>query len=81
MSAPRKQWATNYPNAPTSSKRHKSKLAAYEYVQRQVRLRKDGVLRQQHMEVFMDEGFGWQLFERVDLDELATVAHFVPSER
>jgi hypothetical protein len=69
----RKLWATRFPYVPTDMKKHESKPAAYRYVTREVDLWRRGALRSKDVVVYVDEqdGRGWQVFERIDLAELA----------
>ncbi|WP_027930735.1 hypothetical protein [Amycolatopsis thermoflava] len=73
MSAKRKLWATRYSGFSNPMKRHESKAAVYRYVQNEVANWLCGALRSKRLAVYVDnrEGLGWQLYEWVDLDELA----------
>jgi hypothetical protein len=69
----RKLWSTRFDRIPVEHQRHESKAAAYRYVENEVRNWLCGALRSQHLSVYVDErdGRGWQLYEKVDLAELA----------
>lgn len=74
MAAPRKKWATrHHPGSPRTT--HTSKPAAYRYVQQQAEHYRLGMLRGDlnRITVYVDEGLGrgWDLYETVNLAELA----------
>ncbi len=74
MAAPRKKWATRL--HPASQRvTHPSKTAAYRYVRNQAVALRAGMLRADlnRCTVWVDEGLGrgWELYETVDLAELA----------
>lgn len=79
MASKRKLWATQFHLIGTLKQRHESKPAAYRQVENDVRNWLAGVLRSQHLTVFVDErdGQGWQVYERIDLAELAACAEAV----
>lgn len=79
MASKRKLWATQFHLIGTPKRRHESKAEAYRYVENDVRYWLAGALRSQHLTVFVDErdGQGWQVYERVDLAELASCAKAV----
>jgi hypothetical protein len=71
---PRKLWATKPVFAGSTPCRHESKAATYRYIKNYyLRNWLAGALRFQRLTVLVDErdGQGWQLYERIDLDELA----------
>lgn len=63
----RKRWATKFDSALAEIKKQPSRKAAYEYVVQQREQWQRGGLRWSQMVVYVDEGRGWQLYERVDL--------------
>lgn len=69
----RKLWATRYPRIVSPMHRHESKAAVYRYVKNEVANWLCGALRSQHLTIYVDErdGHGWQVYERIDLNELA----------
>jgi hypothetical protein len=70
---PRKLWATSFRGVP-DKRRHESKAVAYRYVQNATTNYAAGVrYRTTHVNVWVDErgGRGWELYETVDLAELA----------
>ena len=73
MAGRRKLWATRYdfPGAPM--RRHETRAALDRWIDEQVRLLKLGALRSQVVRIYVDnrEGAGQQLFERLDLADLA----------
>ncbi len=74
MAAPRKKWATRqHPADPRTT--HPSKPAAYRYVQQQAEYFHLGMIRRDlnRINVYVDEGHGrgWELYETVDLADLA----------
>lgn len=73
MRAKRKLWATQFRFAGALLRRHESKAAAYRYIQNDLRNWLVGGLRTHHLTVFVDErdGQGYQVYERIDLAELA----------
>lgn len=73
MAGNRKLWATRFGFVAAQLHRHESHAATYRYIQRQAELWADGILRSQHLTVFVDErdGRGFQTYERIDLAELA----------
>jgi hypothetical protein len=73
MASKRKLWATQFHLIGTPKRSHESKAAAYRSVENEVRNWLAGALRSQHLTVFVDEreGQDWQVYERIDLAELA----------
>jgi hypothetical protein len=74
MQRKRKLWATKPSFAGSTLCRHESQAATYRYIQNYyVRNWLAGALRFQRLTVLVDErdGLGWQVYERIDLDELA----------
>lgn len=75
MAAPRKKWATQPPHKSLHREVHQSKPAAYRAVQTWVEWYRDGKLSPgvRQIEVWVDDGLGcgWELYETVDLAELA----------
>ena len=74
MAAPRKKWATRH--HPAEQRRvHPSQAAAYRYVQKEAGHYRLGALRADltRITVWVDEGLGrgWELYETVDLSEIA----------
>jgi hypothetical protein len=74
MSAARKLWMTDWPEITLLDPRdrHTSKAATYRFVDRQAQARRRGERASNRVDVYVDEqdGRGWQLYERVDLDTL-----------
>lgn len=71
----RKLWATGYYRMNMDKHRHESKAAAYRWVEHEVVERLAGNRRRSaHVMVWVDErdGQGWQRYEVLDLDELAS---------
>jgi hypothetical protein len=68
----RKLWATSFPQIAGPKRRHESNRAVYRYVEAEVANWLCGALRSRHLTVWVDErdGHGWQVYERLDLDEL-----------
>lgn len=76
MASKRKLWATQFHLIGTPKQRHESKAATYRHIHDYgVRNWLAGALRSQHLTVFVDDrdGQGWQVYERIDLAELAAV--------
>lgn len=76
MQRKRKLWATQFwgVHTPRSAKRpHESKAAVFRYVEAQVANWLDSAVLSKNLTVYVDErdGQGWQVYERIDLDELA----------
>lgn len=70
MSA-RKLWATKWTQIPGATHvKFPSKVAVYRHLDRMRETWSKGHLRSQHVAVYVDErdGRGWQLYERIDLD-------------
>lgn len=69
----RKLWATRYARIVGPMRRHESKAAVYRYVENEVANWLCNALRSQHLTVYVDErdGQSWQVYEHIDLDELA----------
>lgn len=63
----RKKWATSFPRVAAWKRRHESKAAVYRYVVHQQSSWRAQMLRSQHLTVWVDEGAGWQPYERIDL--------------
>lgn len=77
MATKRKLWGTKPIYAGSSMCRHESKAATYRYIQNfHLRNRLAGAFRFRGVTVYVDErdGQGWQMYERIDLDELAAVS-------
>lgn len=79
MSA-RKLWATRIDRIPGEYRRHESKAQAYRYVENDVANWLAGALRSQYVTVYVDErdGRGLQVYERVDLEQLAQLERNKP---
>ena len=71
MSTKRKLWSTQF--AHRARLRHQSQAAAYRYIQEKAADWRAGLLDFQRVTVYVDtrEGFGWQTYEHIDLDEVA----------
>jgi hypothetical protein len=74
MAAPRKKWATRH--HPGEKRRtHISQVATYRYVQQQAEAYHVGMIRRDlnRINVYVDEGLGrgWELYETVNLADLA----------
>lgn len=69
----RKIWATRFDRIPGEYRRHESKAEAYRYVRNDLANWLNGALRSQYLTVYVDErdGRGFQVYERVDLEQLA----------
>ncbi len=76
--SPRKKWATRHHPGETR-RTHTSKPAAYRYVQEQAEHYRTGLLRSDlnRINVYVDEGLGrgWELYETVNLADLAPKEH------
>lgn len=68
----RKKWATSFPWIPADKRqRHPSEPAVYRYLKEQAGM--VAQLRSTLVTIWLDEGDGrgWQIYERVDLREVA----------
>ncbi len=74
MAANHKRWATRH-HPGERRKTHTSKVAAYRFVQQQAEYYHDGIIRRDlnRITVYVDEGRGrgWELYESVNLADLA----------
>jgi hypothetical protein len=68
----RKRWATTFPHVPGAPiQKHPSKAAAYRQVQKEELNWRGGMLRSSELKVLVDEGRGWETYERVNLADLS----------
>lgn len=76
---PRRKWATSHIGC--LPKMHSSKVEAYRHVQAEAAEWARGVRQHSgHVRVWVDEGLGtgWELYETVDLDEVAAITEETP---